>query len=111
MPSLATSGYLKRRCDSCGKTIYLKEDRDGVWRPYASWSDGQVDAGVWQLHECRSHSFKPRAHAVDSPQSTSVAAPTLIDTVAEIRDRFDLPDVVAVEIIALVARVIRSGGC
>jgi hypothetical protein len=46
-----SNGYL-RLCVDCGRTIYMKEDCDGIWRPYASWINGDVAQGEWKLHSC-----------------------------------------------------------
>jgi hypothetical protein len=45
------NGYLKK-CVTCGRSIYLKYDYDGVWRPYESWWSGKVRDGEWALHDC-----------------------------------------------------------
>jgi len=47
----SSAGYLKV-CHFCGRTIYLHEDGDGVWRPYKSWAAGDVAEGVFELHDC-----------------------------------------------------------
>ena len=46
------NGFL-RDCTNCGRKIYLKEDNDGIWRPYAAWiEDDDVQVGEWRLHDC-----------------------------------------------------------
>ena len=45
-------GYLKHRCSNCGRRIYIKEDKPGVWLAYKSWVAGDVEEGVWELHLC-----------------------------------------------------------
>jgi hypothetical protein len=47
-----SSGYLKHKCDGCGKKIYLKQERYGRYIAYESWVDGSVDKGEWVLHRC-----------------------------------------------------------
>lgn len=44
-------GYLKR-CRDCGQRIYVKCDYDGVWRPYESYIEGNVEPREWVLHDC-----------------------------------------------------------
>jgi hypothetical protein len=46
-----SNGYLKK-CRDCGRVIYLCQNSDGVWRPFASWIEGDVAEGEWVLHEC-----------------------------------------------------------
>jgi hypothetical protein len=46
------AGFLRPKCNACGKTIYLKEDSPGCWRPYESWVAGTVSEGEWVLHRC-----------------------------------------------------------
>lgn len=46
-----SSGRLKE-CKYCGETIYMKQDRDGKWRPYESWQAGNADEGEFKLHNC-----------------------------------------------------------
>ncbi len=47
------TGFLRPECKACGRTIYLKEDSPGYWRPYESWVAGTVTEGEWVLHRCR----------------------------------------------------------
>jgi hypothetical protein len=49
-----SQGYLKP-CRDCGNIIYLHLDRDGAWRPYASWAAGDSSEGEWMLHDCGVH--------------------------------------------------------
>lgn len=44
-------GYLTR-CRHCRSLIYIKQDYDGVWRPYESWVEGNVDENEWRRHDC-----------------------------------------------------------
>ena len=46
-----SNGYIKR-CRYCGRSIYLKCDYDGTWRPYESWAAGNTDVNNWQRHDC-----------------------------------------------------------
>jgi hypothetical protein len=50
-----SDGYLKS-CRDCGRIIYLHRDDDGIWRPYRSWNDGDVDQRTRRTHKCRSAS-------------------------------------------------------
>jgi hypothetical protein len=52
MRTASDSGYLKG-CNGCGRTIYMKEDSDGKWRPYESWIAGNCGEGEWVSHACR----------------------------------------------------------
>jgi len=47
-----SDGFLKS-CRDCGRTIYLKLDTDGKWRPYSSWIEGDAAEGEWRRHHCR----------------------------------------------------------
>jgi hypothetical protein len=67
-------GYLKYKCDRCGEPIYLKEDWDGVIRPYESWLGGKVPWGTWARHECRpsqpaARTEAPRTHLPDKVET------------------------------------------
>lgn len=48
-----TGGYLKKKCVTCGKMIYLYRERDGRWRAYESWVAGTVPEGEWARHLCQ----------------------------------------------------------
>jgi len=51
MRTANSSGYLKGG-NGCGRTIYMKEDSDGKWRPYESWIAGTCCEGEWVVHSC-----------------------------------------------------------
>lgn len=46
-----SNGYLKK-CRNCGRAIYLCQNSDGVWRPFAAWIEGDAAEGEWILHKC-----------------------------------------------------------
>ena len=101
------SGYLKRRCTSCGETIYLKKDRDNVWRPYKSWVDGQVEVGEWKLHECPKNQVGTSHQLVAAPQLASAPEDPLLQAVDQITANFGISDFVAVKIVGIVARTLK----
>ena len=50
--SSGSNGYLKK-CDHCSETIRMQRDQhDGKWRPFESWSAGNARDGEWILHSC-----------------------------------------------------------
>jgi hypothetical protein len=78
------SGFLKT-CRDCGRTIYLKQDHDAVWRPYASWIAGDAAQNEWILHECPT--------AVQEANALSALSPVQVRDLTErilqvIRDKF-----------------------
>jgi hypothetical protein len=46
-----SNGYLKK-CRDCGRAIYLCQNSDGVWRPFAAWIEGDAAEVEWVLHQC-----------------------------------------------------------
>lgn len=58
-----TGGYLKKKCVTCGKMIYLYRERDGRWRAYESWVAGTVPEGEWARHLCQEFT-QPRVPTV-----------------------------------------------
>lgn len=78
-------GYLKRHCVRCGRKIYLKQDGDGIWRPYKSWVAGDVDEGTWELHQCGVASSSAEQSPVLPKVGIQTAVPPLPPRVLLIR--------------------------
>lgn len=84
-----SSGYLKT-CRDCGRTIYLKQDHDGVWRPYASWIAGDAAQGEWFLHDCPTAVREASALSGLTPEQQRELAERILRV---IQDRF--PEILA----------------
>ena len=102
------NGSLKEKCSGCGHMIYIKTDTDGVTRPYKSWVAGDVDEGVWALHDCPARHPRAAAEQEDKRIRSVTESDPALRAIEQVIKKCGLADDVAVRVVGTVIAAINE---